>query len=107
MTYASVGWRLPLDGLTRSAHRDWPNCFQADSPSACRSTSPSAGAVSGAAMAPGSYKWLYVAGGSEYPCPFAEGAGYSANSGDPVKARNGRGCDAQSRYPSDRAKALK
>ena len=38
-TYASVGCRLPLDGFTRSAQRDWRYCFQAESPSEQRRNS--------------------------------------------------------------------
>ena len=46
-TYASVGWRLPLDGFTRSAQRASRNRFHADSPRAWRRTSPIAAAESG------------------------------------------------------------
>src|ERR1035437_356091 len=39
-TYASVGWRLPLEGFTRSAQRDSRYCFHAERPSAWRSKPP-------------------------------------------------------------------
>jgi hypothetical protein len=33
-TYASVGWRFPLDGFTRNAHREALTRYHAESPSA-------------------------------------------------------------------------
>jgi hypothetical protein len=43
---------LPLDGLTRSAHRELPYCFHAESPIEQRRSSPMASSDTGAGAAP-------------------------------------------------------
>ena len=50
MTYASVGCKLPLDGLQRNAQRLGPNCFHADKPKDNSSNKPTLANVNGWAV---------------------------------------------------------
>ena len=110
MTYASVGWRFPLDGFTRSDHRERSKRFHAESPSACLSMSPRAAALSRRSRQLELARLIEGrAAEAAYPsAPWqTPGVGYRGKTGVSANPRKGRGCDAQSRYPSDRANAWK
>ena len=51
--------------------------------------------------------WSYVTRERSIEGAGTFGAGYKLKAGAPSNDRNGRGCDAQSRYPSEEAKRLK
>src|SRR5213078_2659909 len=100
MIHVSVGCRLPLDGFTRSAQRDCPYCFHAESPIEHRRSSPIEWSVMGCGTTSPVYN-------DAYGTSVASGACDSSRSGAPSYRRNGLGWVAQSRYPSDRANRLK
>src|SRR5262245_55502421 len=102
--HASVGCRFPLDGLTRSAHRDCPYCFHAERPIEQRRNSPIERSSIGYGAARGSYSTLYGTSAASAARPEERGNG---RRGAPWYRRNGFGWVAQSRYPSDRANRLK